>query len=182
MPKPRTRGRTNAAADTAPKDEAVELEPVDPPDIDPTVWATLLDALGLDATATADDVLAAVQGLVDKEAATDGAPSAIAAAAGRAGLEVMDTDTATALRAAAAEGAQIKAAAAAQRREQVVNDAIKAGKITRARAGHWRTLIEHDPGMEQVLASIPRETAFPVTERGHSVDVDDDGDGSTWFR
>ena len=60
----------------------------------------------------------------------------------------MDTDTATALRAAAAEGAQIKAAAAAQRREQVVNDAIKAGKITPASEPTYRAMCAREGGVE----------------------------------
>lgn len=37
---------------------------------------------------------------------------------------------------------------------------------------HWLALLEADPGMEQVLASTPAETAVPLTERGHAT-----GDG-----
>ncbi len=96
-------------------------------------WASLLGALGLTSDATFDTVLSTVTDLVTDEAATDGAPAAIAAAAGRRGLVVMDEATADALT-TAAEGAQVDFAAAEQHREQVILTAIKRGAITRGRS------------------------------------------------
>ncbi|GAA12570.1 hypothetical protein [Gordonia alkanivorans] len=181
---PKTKTRKAAAPATPPPaDQAVE--PVDPPEIDGEEWASLLGALGLTSDATFDTVLTTVTDLVTDEAATDGAPAAIAAAAGRRGLVVMDEATADALKTAAAEGAQVKLAAAEQHREQVILAAIKRGAITRGRSDHWRTLLEHDPGMETVLAKIPDETAIPMKEIGHGVDNQDLSNsepGSTWFR
>ena len=37
-----------------------------------------------------------------------------------------------------------------------------------------------DPGMLEVLASVPDETAVPMTELGHSIEPADAG-GSEWF-
>lgn len=99
-------------------------------------------------------------------------PSTVAAAAKKAGLEVIDTATAEALRHDAAEGRKMAAAAAQQRIEASVEDAVRKGKITPARRKHWVTLITADPGMAEVLASVPNETAAPMTEAGHSMNPD----------
>lgn len=64
------------------------------------------------------------------------------------------------------------AAAAQQRIEASVEDAVRKGKITPARRKHWVTLITADPGMAEVLASVPNETAAPMTEAGHSMNPD----------
>ncbi|WP_369815635.1 hypothetical protein [Mycobacterium sp. 852002-40037_SCH5390672] len=56
------------------------------------------------------------------------------------------------------------------------------GKITAARKKHWQMLIEADPGMAEVLASVPNETAVPMTELGHSLEpVDAGADKPAWF-
>ncbi|MCA4997735.1 hypothetical protein HWD35_23735 [Tsukamurella tyrosinosolvens] len=172
--------------DTAPTDPALDPaaapEPIEPPDILPEQWGALLASLGLAHEASMDEVIAAVTDLATNEAATVGKPSAIAAAAGRIGMTVIDRDSLTALKAQAVEGAQIKAAAAKAEVEAAVDDAVRQGKITRGRRKHWITLCAADPAMKSVLASIPRETAVPMSEIGHSVDVDDDGDAPGWVR
>lgn len=130
----------------------------------------LLGPLGLPTDTT--DPTTIVATVVDALAAdniTDAAPSAILAAAKKAGLEVMDTDTANALRHDAAEGRQIKAAAERQRIEDAVNTAMQKGKITPARREHWVNLIAADPEMAEVLANVPDNTAVPMNEIGHSV-------------
>lgn len=66
----------------------------------------------------------------------------------------------------ASNGRQM-AAAATQKIEASVDEAVRKGKITPARRKHWVTLIGADPGMAHVLASIPDETAAPVSEPGH---------------
>lgn len=144
--------------------------------------ADLLDTLGLptDTTDTAL-ILATVKDAITTT--PEAPPSQIAAAAKKAGLEVLDTDTAAALRAEAAEGRQIKAAAARQKIEDTVTTAITKGKITAARRKHWVDLITADPAMADVLASVPDETAVPFTEIGHSVGTEN-GEPPTnagWF-
>lgn len=144
-----------------------------------------LELLGLPADTTdVAAIFAVVEDLIKQASENEGSkPSDIAAAAKRAGLEVTDPDSFTRLQAEAAEGRQIKAAAAAAKIEASVADAISKGKITPARKKHWVTLITADPGMEQVLASVPNETAMPMSELGHS--HDDAGDitePADWFR
>ena len=102
------------------------------------------------------------------------------AVARKAGLEVIDAASAEALRRDAAEGRQLAAAVKQQKIEAAVNDAISKGKITAARRGHWVTLIQADPGMAEVLASVPNETAVPMTELGHSLEPAD-SDEAGWF-
>lgn len=145
--------------------------------------AALLDALGLPADTTdIDTALATVKDAVTASTAENAQPSAVAAAARRVGLELIDADTITALRRDANEGRQIKAAAARQKIEDAVADAINKGKITPARRKHWLNLIEADPGMAEVLASVPNETAVPLTEIGHGQgDEATNGPTDTWF-
>ena len=147
--------------------------------------AALLDALGLPAdTADAQLVVDTAKDLAAQAEAMDPAkPSTVAAAAKRNGLELLDKATVEALRRDAQEGRRLAAAADLAKVEASVDDAISKGKITAARRGHWVTLIQADPGMAQVLASVPAETAVPLTELGHSREATDaDADGvSQWF-
>lgn len=145
--------------------------------------AALLEALGL--PAETDDPHLIVDTAVDLAAqlGDPAKPSTIAASAKRAGLEVLDTDTAAALRRDAAEGRKIAAAAAKAKVEAAVADAVDKGKITPARRKHWVTLIEADPGMADVLAAVPAETAVPLTEVGHAADdgTEDLAERGGWF-
>ncbi|WP_422748012.1 hypothetical protein ACN27E_07900 [Mycobacterium sp. WMMD1722] len=143
----------------------------------------LLDLLGLPSDTTdIDTILATVKDAVGQPI-DDAKPSAVAAAAKRVGLEVVDTDTLTALRHDAAEGRQIKAAAARQAVEDAVDKAIGKGKITFSRRKHWVDLIAADPGMADVLASVPDETAVPLTEIGHGVEASaPHSETAEWFR
>ncbi|WP_156296389.1 phage protease [Mycobacterium paragordonae] len=145
--------------------------------------AALLDALGLPTdTTNIDTALATVKDAVTASTAETAQPSAVAAAARRVGLELIDADTITALRRDANEGRQIKAAAARQKIEDAVSEAISKGKITAARRKHWVTLIEADPAMAEVLASVPDETAVPLTEIGHGRgDEATDAPADAWF-
>lgn len=145
--------------------------------------AALLDALGL--PADTDDVQLIIDTATDLAAQAEGVdparPSTVAAAARKAGLEVLDTDTAAALRHDAAEGRKLAAAAVQAKVEASVDDAIGKGKITPARRKHWVTLLAHDPGMADVLAGIPAETAAPLSELGHASDVEDLAEAGRWF-
>lgn len=148
--------------------------------------AALLEALGLPAdTVDIETILATVKDAATASTADGAQPSAVAAAARRVGLGVMDNDSLEALKRDAAEGRQIKAAAAKQKIEASVDDAISKGKITPARRKHWVTLIEADPEMADVLASTPNETAIPMTEIGHGLDSDGRNPGADkepgWF-
>ena len=108
-------------------------------------------------------------------------PSSVAAAAKRHGMEVIDTLTADALRAEAATGRQIAAAAAKAKVETAVDDAVNKGKITPARRKHWVSVIEADPEMAQVLAKYPNELAVPMSELGDAADNGDLATAAEWF-
>lgn len=113
----------------------------------------------------------------------DASASQVAAAAKKHGLELLDGDTVAALKRDAQEGRRIATAAAKAKVEATVDDAVNRGRITAARRKHWVCLIEADPGMEAVLASVPDETAVPLSEMGHSADTTR-GAGDTnagWF-
>ena len=124
---------------------------------------------------TITDLAAQVQALDPEK------PSTVAAAAARNGLEVIDKDTAAALRRDAAEGRRVAAAAAAAKVEAAVADAVNKGKITPGRSKHWIQLITADPGMADVLAAVPNETAVPMTEVGTSADTTGEPTDSGWF-
>ncbi|GAA1681712.1 hypothetical protein MMUR_05450 [Mycolicibacterium murale] len=149
--------------------------------------AKLLTALGLDPTTTdIETTLATVQDAVTASTAEGAAPSAVAAAARRNGLEVLDADSLEALRRDANEGRKIAAAQAKAKIEGEVNDAIHKGKITPSRKQHWMTLLTNDPEMGKVLAGIAPETAVPLTELGHSISNDgshtgEDANAGQWF-
>lgn len=146
--------------------------------------AALIEALGLPTDTT--DVQLILDTVIDLAAQAAGLnpekPSTVAAAAKRAGLEVVDTETLTTLRHDAQEGRKIAAAAAQQKIEAAVDDAVSKGKITPARRRHWVALAAADPGMLEVLASVPNETAAPIVELGHSIDSETVGAGANeWF-
>jgi hypothetical protein len=145
--------------------------------------AALLEALGLPADTDDADlgVATAVDLAAQVEALDPAKPASVAAAAARNGCEVLDKETAAALRRDAQEGRKIAAAAAKQRIEASVDDAISKGKITPGRRKHWVSLIEADPGMEQVLTSVPDECAVALSEIGHSADNADLAEAAAWF-
>lgn len=137
--------------------------------------ADLLKLLGLPEAAPGEsDVELVIDTITDLahqvEALDPAKPSTVAAAAARNGMEVLDKDTAAALRRDAAEGRRVAAAAAKANVEASVDDAVTKGKITPARRKHWVSLIEADPAMADVLAAVPNETAVPMSEVGHSAD------------
>ncbi|WP_318263132.1 hypothetical protein [Mycolicibacterium goodii] len=66
--------------------------------------------------------------------------------------------------------------------EAAVDEAVTKGKITPARRKHWVELITADPGMADVLAAVPAETAVPMSEVGHAADTaNGDRAESGWF-
>lgn len=130
----------------------------------------LLGPLGLPADTTdPTTVLATVVDALAADTLANAAPSAIIAAAEKAGLEVVDPDTLAALRNDATEGRKMKATIERQRIEEVVASAVSRGAITVARKDHWVNLITADPEMATILKNTPDETAVPLNEIGHGV-------------
>ena len=151
-----------------------------------TQEAELLKLLGLpEADPGESDVELVIDTITDLAAqaqALDSArPAAVAASAARAGLEVLDKETADALRRDAQEGRRVAAAAARAQVEAAVDTAVSRGKITPGRRKHWVQLIEADPGMADVLAKVPDETAVALSEIGHAADAGTDTEQPGWF-
>lgn len=145
----------------------------------------LLDALGLPedtsdpelVIATAKDLAAQAAGMKAEQ------PASVAAAAAKHGMDLVDHDTHESLKAAAAEGRRVVAAARLQAIEAKVDDAVSRGKITVGRRKHWITLLQNDDSMADVLAGIADETAIALSEIGHSADTsrDDLAEAGQWF-
>lgn len=152
-----------------------------------TQEAELLKLLGLpEAEPGEADVEVVIATIVDLAAQVQALdpdkPSTVAAAAARNGLELLDKETASALRRDAAEGRRVAAAAARAQVEAAVDTAVNKGKITPGRRKAWVQLIEADPGMADVLAKVPDETAVPLSEVGHAANTTGDIDQPAgWF-
>jgi hypothetical protein len=82
-------------------------------------------------------------------------PAPVAAAALPAGVVPVDQATLDDLRAKAEQGVQARAQQLTEKRDRVISDAVRAGKITPARREHWQTAWAADAdGAEQALASL----------------------------
>ncbi|OZF44272.1 MULTISPECIES: phage protease [Nocardiaceae] len=125
----------------------------------------LLEAVGLTTDVTdAETVVLAVEDLAT-------APVDAAAVAAKTGGLVIDPTVYETLRSEAERGRAVAAAAATREREQAVNAAVSKGAIPPARKAHWMTVLEADPTMAKVLASMPN--VIPLDELGHCNPEDD---------
>lgn len=69
------------------------------------------------------------------------------------------------------------------RRDNVINDAVRTGKIALSRREHWERMYANDPSYAaSALAAIEPESAVPLTELGHSGGLDHqaDDDNTAW--
>lgn len=100
-------------------------------------------------------------------------PVDAATVAAKTGGLVIDPVAYETLKSEAERGRTVAAAAATREREQAVTAAIQKGAIPPARKAHWMTVLEADPTMAKVLASMPN--VIPLTEIGHANPGGDDG-------
>jgi hypothetical protein len=128
------------------------------------------EALGIDASADEDAILAKIAALTPapKAEAEQAAPEQVAAAAGVVqGLVQIERAQLDELKAAAAQGVEARARQIAEEDERTVMAAIGQGKIAPARREHWLNALKADrDGTKQVLASLAAGL-IPVTEVGH---------------
>ncbi|OPX11995.1 hypothetical protein [Mycobacterium sp. AT1] len=108
-------------------------------------------------------------------------PSAVAAAARRSGMDLVDHDLHEALKRDAAAGRQAVAAAARQKVEASVDAAIDRGALAPARRGAWIELISADNAMADVLAKVPDHAVVPLSEIGHAATPSDIDRPVGWF-
>ncbi|UXA06579.1 phage protease (plasmid) [Mycobacterium sp. SMC-2] len=128
------------------------------------------EALGIDASADEDAVLAKIAELTPA-AAPETAPAAASVAAAAAGvvngLVQIEQAQLDELKAAAAQGVEARARQIAEDDERTVMAAISQGKIAPARKDHWLAALKADrDGTKQVLASLAAGL-IPVAEVGH---------------
>lgn len=159
---------------------------------------TLAETLGLDADATAEDVLKAAREQLgldgDGEQADDNVDggdggdvdtavqpelAAAVATVQSAGQAVVDAERLRRLEEQAAQGAQALAAQTAAAHARVVDDAIGLGKILPAQRGQYLALMKADADTTaKLLADTPPEALVPLTELGHSLDPQAAADGN----
>jgi ATP-dependent protease ClpP protease subunit len=152
--------------------------PGEPNRKDVTVSDTLQDGirerLGLTAASTDADVMAAL----DERLAAPTATDAVVVPPIPAGAVVMDATALEEMRRDAADGRAARAQQISDRRDAVVDSALRSGRITAASREHWRAMLDTD-AEERVVALLgemePNE-ALPVDEIGHADGVTDSDD------
>lgn len=133
---------------------------------------TLLNAVNDALAANSDDPAEADTESTDTPTTTElETPAQVAAAAKRLGMTVLDDETATGLRADASAGREALARIQRQEDSAVVSAAVSDGKIPPSRQAHYLGLMERDrEGTTAWLASLPKESAVPLSECGHSTE------------
>lgn len=100
---------------------------------------------------------------------------ALAAAAKKAGLTLVDSETFESVKAGAADGRAVKARLETEDRDKTITAAITAGKFAVGRREHYKKAWDADPqGTRELLASL-EPGLVPVTETGRA----GDGDGAS---
>ena len=87
-----------------------------------------------------------------------------------AGAMVVDRAAFEQLQADAAQGVAARNQQATERRDQIIRDAIREGRVAPAARDTWRTQLDsNEDGTTALLNSLPKNTV-PVTEVGYSLD------------
>jgi ATP-dependent protease ClpP protease subunit len=138
------------------------------------------EALGLpeNVTVTDEAILAALETLPDPK---EEEPPTSPAAALPDGVVAIDATALEQLKADAAAGREARNAQVAAHRAQLVEDAVRDGRIPPVRRDAWVAQLAADPGAEQVLAGLPKGT-IPVEAAGHGADNDLDSDDAFFNR
>ncbi|MGO3895360.1 head maturation protease, ClpP-related [Brevibacterium aurantiacum] len=137
------------------------------------------ERLGVPADADLDEngVLNALdEVLAEGEATTNSGPAPAAPTA--KGTVVMDETEHAELLASAEAGRAALAEQAKAKREKLVADAVRDGRIPVARQGHWTTQLEADEGAAEVLASLSPGT-IPVDPIGYTGGVNETPDDAS---
>ena len=165
----RYQGRAEAPAPQAParpggqqdhKGGTVEITDED--------FAALRSSLGLGEDATIGDVLTAAGEKQAQEAPAAKLPP---------GVQMIDADTLAELQSNAALGVEAHKAQVAAKREGIVKAALRDGKITAARAAHWRAALDADEEGTVALLDTLAPGLVPVTAKGHDDGTLEEGDG-----
>ena len=131
--------------------------------------AGLRERLGVtDADASDESLLAAVDQALEEQAEPN-TESAPVAAALPEGFTAIDKTVLADLQAKADRGAQAHAEQEKTRRDGIVADALRTGRISATSTEAIRAQLENDEaGTVKFLTTLPENTAVPVVELGHS--------------
>lgn len=148
--------------------------------------AGLAKRLGVtDASASDEELLAALDETLNEQADPTPEPAAepAPAAALPEGTVAIDATVLAQLQQNAQRGAEARAEQDKARRDGIVANALKTGRITAASKDDWRARLDKDEtGFAEVLAGLPENTV-PVDEIGHaSAVVEDDAYPAHWKR
>lgn len=133
-----------------------------------SLTAGLRERLGITEASVSDE---SILSALDEALAEQTDPAAQPAAQVPEGLTLIDTSQLASLQASAARIDTIERERASERREALVTAAVDDGRIPPARRDHWLAQLSADEeGMAPILAQLP--SVIPVTEIGHSDDVD----------
>ena len=138
-----------------------------------------------DAEISDEELLASLDEALAEQAETPTDPATVPAAAAALpeGTVAIDSTVLAQLQQNAQRGAEARAEQDKARRDGIVADALKTGRITSASKDDWRARLDKDEtGYADVLSSLPENTV-PVEEIGHaSAVVDDDAYPAHWKR
>ena len=131
--------------------------------------AALADA---DAEATDEELLAALDEALEEQADPEAAPAAAPTAALPEGFTAIDSTVLAELQSNARQGAAARAEQERARRDGIVKDALKDGRIAFASSEAIRKQLDSDEaGTVAFLATLPKNAAVPTNEVGHADSV-----------
>ena len=130
----------------------------------------LRDRLGItDVNADAETIMNALDEALTEQAEPERVVTVDVTSNLPEGAQIVDSAAFAELQKQAAEGVAARAEQNAERRDRIVADAIKRGRIAASARETWRAqLDENEDGTARLLASLPENTAVPVVEIGHS--------------
>ena len=138
-----------------------------------TIKAGLRKRLGVtDAEATDEELLAALDEALEEQADPEAAPAAAPTAALPEGFTAIDSTVLAELQSNARQGAAARAEQERARRDGIVKDALKDGRIAFASSEAIRKQLDSDEaGTVAFLATLPKNAAVPTNEVGHADSV-----------
>ena len=135
--------------------------------------AQMRNRLGVNDADASDETLIQALDQVLEEQATEPQASALPE-----GVVAIDKSVLEELQAKASRGEAAAAKQDSDRRDGLIKDALRAGKITAASQQKWRTMLDRDEeGTKGLLADMAAGSAVNVTEKGESdgvLDADED--------
>ena len=131
-------------------------------DITPKQLTTLRQTAGVADDADVDTCIAALTEALQEQAEPQETPTQ------PDGTILVDQAAFADLQAQAALGVQAREQQMVAHREQVLNDAVRTGRISPASRPGWAALLENNTDAEATIAALPANTAIPVDEIGHA--------------